>query len=140
MNLTSDIQALNEMLRITTRQVETITEKDTMNNVLVRGMRTTVTTGPRGGTTIPHIPTACLVYPQPLTQKTIPHRLLRYLHHLYLGGSGGRAVVTMVSCLVHGEARAEVEVGMDMHLEGAQGVEVPTPLLLDGTNTPGIEG
>ncbi|CAN9253357.1 unnamed protein product [Alternaria alternata] len=48
MNLTSDIQALNEMLRITTRQVETITEKDTMNNVLVRGMRTTVTTGPRG--------------------------------------------------------------------------------------------
>jgi hypothetical protein len=51
MNLTSDIQALNEMLRITTRQGETITEKDTMNNVLVRGMRTTFTTGPRGSTT-----------------------------------------------------------------------------------------
>lgn len=46
----------------------------------------------------------------------------------------------MVSCLAHGEAGAEVEVGMDMHLEGAQGVGVPTPLLLDGTNTPGIEG
>ncbi|CAN9267056.1 unnamed protein product [Alternaria alternata] len=72
MNLTSDIQALNEMLRITTRQVETITEKDTMNNVLVRGMRTTVTTGPRGGTTIG------LVHPAQTLKTTIraPFQLL----------------------------------------------------------------
>jgi hypothetical protein len=46
-NLTGNIQTLSKMMRFTTRQVETITEKGTITSVLVRGIRATITTGLR---------------------------------------------------------------------------------------------